>query len=66
MFISLTPLCFKVLWGEGGPHFEFFFSKGHPQQKGLQGQEFSGMECLEIVWVKDKKQGRGEKGVKNK
>ena len=24
-------------------NFLIFFSKGHPQQKGLQGQEFSGM-----------------------
>ena len=38
---------FKVLLGEGGPIFLYFFSSyGH--QKGLQGQEFSGMGCLMI------------------
>ena len=36
-----------------------FFSKGHPQQKGLQGQEFLVMGCLKIFLVKGKKkQGR--------
>ena len=28
---------------------------GHPQQKVLRGQEFSGMGCLKVFWVKGKK-----------
>ena len=34
---------FKVLWEMGKTKFLDFFSYGHPQQKSLQGQEFSGM-----------------------
>ena len=34
---------FKVLLKGGKTKFLDFFSYGHPQQKGLQGQEFSGM-----------------------
>ena len=34
---------FKVLWEGDKTKFLYFFSYGHPQQKGLQGQELSGM-----------------------
>ena len=46
----LDQYYFKMLWGGGGP-------KGHPQQKGLQGQEFAGMGCVIIFWVKGKETG---------
>ena len=41
----------------------FFFSSGHPQQKVLKDQVFSGMMvCLENFLVKGKKeQGRGRR-----
>ena len=49
--ISINPLIhgrfldpyFKVLLEGDKTKFLDFFSQGHPQQKGLQGQEFSGM-----------------------
>ena len=41
----------NVLW-EG---VKLFFPYGHPQQKVLKGQEFSGMGCLKIFRVKGKK-----------
>mgnify|MGYP006864114701 FL=1 len=37
----------KCSEGEGA-NFVDFFSHRHPQQKGLQGQEYSGMGCLKI------------------
>ena len=56
-----SDLYFKVLLEDIKLFFFKYFLYGQPEQKVLKVQEFSGMGCLKIFWVKGRnpKQGVG-------